>query len=87
MRVICYVSCILFVVECNYLIIEKEVLVVVWVCEKFYIYLYGVEFELIIDYKLLEVFYGRKFWLNVWIECWLLKFMVYNFKVCYLFGY
>lgn len=43
MRVICYVSCKLFLVECNYLMIENEILVVVWVCKKFFSYLYGVE--------------------------------------------
>lgn len=87
MRVICYASRTLSVAERNYSTTEKEALAVVWACEKFHIYLYGVEFELITDHKPLEVLYGRKSRPNARIERWLLKLMAYNFKVRYLPGH
>nr|XP_034321902.1 uncharacterized protein K02A2.6-like [Crassostrea gigas] len=86
-RVICYASRTLSVAERNYSTTEKEALAVVWACEKFHIYLYGVEFELITDHKPLEVLYGRKSRPNARIERWLLKLMAYNFKVRYLPGH
>lgn len=40
---------------------EKEVFGFVWGCERFYMYLYGVEFILLIDYKFFEVIYFISF--------------------------
>ena len=65
---------------------EKEDLAVVLAYEKFHIYLYGVEFELVTDHKPLEVLYGRKSRSNARIERWMLKLMAYNFKVKYAPG-
>ncbi|XP_062578034.1 uncharacterized protein K02A2.6-like [Saccostrea cucullata] len=86
-RVISYASRTLSAAERNYSTIEKEALAVVWACEKFHIYLYGVDFELVTDHKPLEVIYGRKSRPNARIERWLLKLMAYNFKVRYSPGH
>lgn len=51
---IIYASRSLFDVERRYSQMEKEALGVVWGCERFRIYLYGLEFELVIDHKPLE---------------------------------
>ena len=58
----------------------------VWACEKFHIYLYGVDFELITDHKPLEVLYGSKSRPNARIERWVMRLMPYTFKVRYLPG-
>lgn len=49
---------------------EKEVLVLVWVCERFNLYVYGYDFEFEIDYKFLECIYKNIFKLFVRIEWW-----------------
>lgn len=60
MRVICYASRLLTDCESRYSMTEKEALAVVWACEKFHIYLYGIDFELITHHRPLEVLYGPK---------------------------
>ena len=59
-RVISYASKSLSAVERRYSQMEKEALAVVWACERFHVYLYGIEFELYTDHKPLETIYlGR----------------------------
>ena len=41
-------------VEQRYSQTAKEALAVVWACERFHVYLYGIEFELYTDHKTLE---------------------------------
>ena len=82
-RVISYASRMLTDVESRYSTTEKEALAVVWACEKFHIYLYGVEFELVTDHKPLEVLYGPKSRPNARIERWMLKLMSYTFRIQY----
>lgn len=82
-RVISYASRSLSEVERRYSTTEREALAVVWACEKFHIYLFGVDFELITDHKPLEVLYGPRSKPNARIERWLLKLMPYNFKIRY----
>ncbi len=82
-RVISYASRMLTDVETRYSTTEKEALAVVWACEKFHVYLYGIEFELITDHKPLEVLYGPKSRPNARIERWLLKLMSYTYKIQY----
>lgn len=37
-------------VERRYSEAEKEALAIVWACERFHVYLYGIEFELCVDH-------------------------------------
>ena len=53
-RVISYASKSLSEVEKRYSQTENEALAVLWVCEHFHVYLYGIEFELYTDHKSLE---------------------------------
>lgn len=50
-RVICYASRSLSDVERRYSQTEKEALALVWDCERFHMYEYGIDFELLTDYK------------------------------------
>ena len=50
-RVICYASRSLSDVERRYSQTEKEALALVWACEGFYMYIYGIDFELLTDHK------------------------------------
>ena len=85
-RVISYASRTLTDTEKRYSTTEKEALAVVWACQKFHTYLYGVEFQLLTDHKPLEVLYGPKSRPNARIERWVMKLMSYSFKVVYLPG-
>lgn len=49
-RFVEYVSWLLLLVECNYIIMEREVLVVVWVVIKFRGYIEGLEVIVKFDY-------------------------------------
>ncbi|XP_054757939.2 uncharacterized protein K02A2.6-like [Lytechinus pictus] len=85
-RVISYASRSLTDAEKRYSTTEKEALGVVWACQKFHNYLYGVHFELLTDHKPLEVLYGPKSRPNARIERWVTKLMSYTFSVKYLPG-
>ena len=54
-RIISYASCSLSDTEKRYSQTEKEALALVWACEKFHPYVYGILFELVTDHKPLEV--------------------------------
>ena len=79
--VISYASRTLSDVEERYSATEKEALAVVWACEKFQIHLCGIQFELIIDHKQLEVLYGKRSKPNARIESWALRLMPYTFTL------
>lgn len=71
-------------VEKRYSQTEKEALGVVWGCEKFHIYLYGLpHFELVTDHKALETIYSPKSKPSLRIERWSLRLLPYSFKVVY----
>ena len=53
-RPVAYASRTLTDVERRYSQTEREALAVVWVCEKFHLYLYGTTFKLFTDHKPLE---------------------------------
>ena len=60
-------------VERRYSQTEKEVLGVVFGCERFHMYLIGIEFNLNTNYKPLEVIYNPKTKLSARIERWALR--------------
>ncbi|KAK3097548.1 hypothetical protein FSP39_010680 [Pinctada imbricata] len=82
-RVICYASRTLSDVERRYSQTEKEALALVWACERFHLYLYGIKFELVTDHKPLEVIYSRKSKPSARIERWVLRLQPYDFNVVY----
>ena len=53
-RIVAYSRRALTPVERRYSQIEREALAIVWVCERFHLYLYGSEFELRSDHKPFE---------------------------------
>ena len=82
-RVISYASRSLTDTERRYSQTEKEALALVWACEKFHPYVYGMPFELVTVHKPLEVIYGPKSKPCARIERWVLRMQPYKFKVKY----
>ena len=63
---------------------EKEALGVVWGCEKFHQYIYGMkEFDLVTDHKALEQIYGPRSRPCARIERWVLRLQPYRYRVVY----
>jgi len=63
---------------------EKEALGIVWGCEKFHQYVYGMDrFDLITDHRALEQIYSPKSKPCARIERWVLRLQPYRFKVIY----
>ena len=85
-RVISYASRSLSQVERRYSQTEREALAIVWGCERFSVYLIGLEFELLTDHKALECIYGKKSKPCARIERWVLRLQPYTFKVTYIPG-
>ena len=82
-RIISYASRSLTSTETRYSQTEKEALALIWACEKFHPYIYGVPFELITDHKPLEVIYGPRSKPCARIERWVLRMQPYKCKVKY----
>ena len=55
----------------------------VWACERFSLYLYGLKFELEIDHKPLENIFSPKSKPPARIERWVLRLQAYDMKVVY----
>lgn len=85
-RVICYASRSLTDVEKRYSQTEKEALGIVWACERFNMYLYGIDFELHTDHKPLEFIYSSKSKPSARINRWVLRLQPYTFKVKHIPG-
>ena len=85
-RIISYASKSLSDVEKRYSQTEKEALAIVWACERFHVYLYGIEFELYTDHKPLETIYSSRSRPCARIERWTLRLQPDKFKVKYLPG-
>ena len=85
-RVISYASRSLTNVEKRYSQTEKETLALVWACERFHVYLYGMEFEVYTDHKPLEAIYSTRSKPCARIERWVLRLQPYQFKVKYIPG-
>ena len=73
--------------EKRYSQFEREVLAVQWACQKFYLYLYGMEFELHTDHKpLLTVMGVKSTPPSVCIERWLLYLQQFRYVVTHILG-
>ena len=82
-RVVSYASRSLTDVERRYSQTEKEALALVWACERFHQYLYGLHFTLETDHKPLEVIYSPRSKPSARIERWVLRLQAYDFEVKY----
>ena len=82
-RVVHYASRSLSDVERRYSQTEKEALAIVWACERFHMYVYGMEFVLKTDHKPLEFIYSKRSKPSARIERWVLRLQSYHFKVQY----
>ena len=82
-RAVCYASRSLSSVERRYSQTAKEALALVWACERFNLYLYGLQtFDSVTDHEALKVIYPRGSKLSVRIERWVLRLQPYSYKVC-----
>lgn len=82
-KVIRYASRSLSDCEKRYSQTEKEALALVVACEKFHNWIYGIEFELVTDYKALECIFSPKSKPCARIERWVLRLQPYKYKVVY----
>ena len=83
LRPVYYASRTLSPTERRYSQTEKEALALVWACERFHLYLYGINFELVTDHKPLEVIYSRTSKPSARIQRWVLRLQPYTFTVKY----
>ena len=81
-----YASRILSQIERKYSQTEKEALTLVWSCEHFHVYLYGADFDLLIDHKALEFIFSPRSKPNARIEVWMLRLQPYRYKVIHIAG-
>ena len=82
-RAVCYASRSLRSVQRRYSQTEEEALALVWTCERFNLYLYGLQtFDLVTDHEALKVIYSRVSKPSARIERWVLRLQPYNYKVC-----
>ena len=65
---------------------ECKALALVWACERFHMYVYGQEFDLITDHKPLQAIYGPRSKPSTRIERWILRIQPYNYNVVYIPG-
>ena len=86
MKVVTYASRCLSEVERRCSQTEKEALSIVWACERFHVYLYGIRFKVLTDHKPLEVIYSKVHKPSSRIERWVLRLQNYDFIVEYLPG-
>ncbi|XP_062611303.1 uncharacterized protein K02A2.6-like [Saccostrea cucullata] len=83
---IAYSSRTLTDVEQRYLQTEREALGVVFGCEKFHMYIYGLEFEIWTDHKPLTYIFSPKSKPPARIERWMLRLQPYKYKIVYIPG-
>ena len=83
---ICYASRSLTECERKYSQTEKEALALVWACERYHAYIYGMKFDLVTDHKPLEVIYGPRSKPSARIERWVIRLQPYDFRVVYAPG-
>ena len=78
---VCYASGSLTGCEQRYYQTEKEALGVVWACERFHVYVYGMKFVVETNHKPLKVIYGPQSRPCARIERWVLRLQPYDFSV------
>lgn len=86
LRIISYASRSLSKVERRYSQTEKEALGLVWACERFHMYLYGMHFELVTDHKPLQFIFATRSKPSARIERWVLRLQVFNYTVKHVSG-
>ena len=62
---------------------EKEALALVYACERFHNWIYGLEFELVTDHKALECIFTPRSKPSARIERWVLRMQPYKYRVKY----
>lgn len=82
-RVIMYASRSLTEVERRYSQTEREALAIVWACERFHTYLYGIKFHLVTDHKPLEFLFSKRSRPPARIERWVLRMQVFDYTIEY----
>ena len=85
-RIIAYASRTLSHIERKYSQTEKEALALVWSCERFHVYLYGADFDLLTDHKALEFIFSPRLKPSTRIERWMLRLRPYRYKVIHIAG-
>ena len=80
--IICYASRGLSDCERRYSQTEKEALALVWACERFHSYIYGVKFDLVTHHKPLEVIYSARSKPSARIERWVLRLQRMSSRSC-----
>lgn len=85
-RVICNASKSLTETERRYCQTEKEALALVWSVERFRMYLYGREFDLITDCKVLEFLFTPRSKPCARIERWVLRLQAFDYQVVHVPG-
>ena len=81
-----YASLSLSDVERRYSQTEREALAVVWGCERFHIYLYGIDFDLLTDHKALQIIFSPSSKPPARIERWVLRLQPYRYRVKHISG-
>lgn len=85
-RVISFASKSLTDTEKRYCHTEKEALSLVWSVEKFYIYLYGMQFEILTDCKALIYLFTPRSRPCARIERWVLRLQGFDYTITYIPG-
>ena len=83
---ICYASRNLTECERKYSQTEKEALALVWACERYHAYIYGMRFDLVSDHKSLKVIYGPRSKPSACIKRWVIRLQPYDFRAVYAPG-
>ena len=57
-----------------------------WSCERFHVYLYGADFDLLTDHKALKFMFSPRSKPSARIERWMLRLQPYRYKVIHIAG-
>ena len=86
-RVIAFASRTLSQIERKYSQTKKKAFSLVWACERFNVYLYGADFDLLTDdHKALELIFSLRSKSSARTERWVLRLLPYPYRVIYIAG-